>query len=385
MTTRRRFGRLRRLPSGRWQARYVGPNGRELTAPETFATKTDASRFLAAVEVDIGRGVWLDPTRGAVPLASYAEAWVEGRRVQGRPLATATMSLYRRRLALQILPALGSVPIDRISPAMVRAWYSGVTQVGATTAAQAYRLLHAIFATAVADGDLVRNPCQLKGAGQPAAPERPLVDRSQVEALTSEMPERLRALVLLAFWGGLRLGELLALEVGDLSLDASAGVGSVHICRQQQDVDRQTLVSAPKAGSVRTVHLPRPAVDALVEHLAVKGPSLPGARVFTRPDGQVLHAYDVHRYWDRARRQVGLPTLRVHDLRHAGLTLAAQTGATLAEVMRRAGHTTSRAALLYQHAAEDRDRDIAARMGAGPGAGVTPRSGRKGAAPGARA
>lgn len=59
---------------------------------------------------------------------------------------------------------------------------------------------------------------------------------------------------------------------------------------------------------------------------------------------------------------MGLLKARIHDLRHAGLTLAAQSGATLAEVMRRAGHTTSRAALLYQHAAEDRDRDLAARL-----------------------
>jgi len=71
----------------------------------------------------------------------------------------------------------------------------------------------------------------------------------------------------------------------------------------------------------------------------------------------------VHRHWHRARLAVDLPGLHVHDLRHAGLTLAAQTGATLAEVMRRAGHSTSRAALLYQHAAEDRDRELAARMG----------------------
>ena len=314
------------------------------------------------IEVDIGRGVWLDPTRGAVTLGVYAAAWLSARRVKGQPLAAATMNTYRRRLDAQIVPTLGNVPIDRITPAAVRSWYAVTTKVGATTAAQAYRLLHGVLATAVADGDLARNPCQVKGAGQPTTPERPLIDRSQVEALAAAMPSHLRALVLLAFWGGLRLGELLALEVGDLDLDAGGRSGSVRIERQQQDVDRQTLVTAPKVGSIRTVHLPTPAVEALLDHLRARGPALPGARVFTRPDGELLHGYDVHRYWNRARRGVGLPSLRVHDLRHAGLTLAAQAGATLAEVMRRAGHTTSRAALLYQHAAEDRDRDLAARM-----------------------
>jgi integrase len=53
----------------------------------------------------------------------------------------------------------------------------------------------------------------------------------------------------------------------------------------------------------------------------------------------------------------------LHDLRHAGLTLAAQSGATLAEVMRRAGHSSSRAAMIYQHAAERRDAEVAKRLG----------------------
>jgi integrase len=66
--------------------------------------------------------------------------------------------------------------------------------------------------------------------------------------------------------------------------------------------------------------------------------------------------------WRAARDQVGLPHVHFHDLRHAGLTLSAQAGATLAEVMRRAGHASSAAALRYQHAAERRDKDIAARL-----------------------
>ncbi len=64
------------------------------------------------------------------------------------------------------------------------------------------------------------------------------------------------------------------------------------------------------------------------------------------------------------RVDVGLPTAHFHDLRHAGLTLSAQSGATLAEVMRRAGHSSSAAAIRYQHAADRRDAEIAARLSA---------------------
>ena len=62
---RRRFGSLRRLPSGRWQGRYIGPNGRRYAAPTTFATKTDAARWLTAEEAAIMQGAWLDPAEAA--------------------------------------------------------------------------------------------------------------------------------------------------------------------------------------------------------------------------------------------------------------------------------------------------------------------------------
>jgi integrase len=95
----------------------------------------------------------------------------------------------------------------------------------------------------------------------------------------------------------------------------------------------------------------------------VRGPALPTARLFVRKDGTTLRAHHVHAAWSTARKRADLPDAHLHDLRHAGLTLAAQSGATLAEVMRRAGHSSSRAAMIYQHAAERRDAEVAERLG----------------------
>jgi len=359
---RRRFGRVRKLPSGRWQARYPGPDGRDRTAPQTFGAKTDAARFLVAAEADLGRGTWLDPTRGAVRLSDYADAWIGTRTVAGRPLRPRTVADYRALMARHITPSLGRLPLADVTPERVRLWHADVSKAGATVAAQSYRLVHAVLATATDEGTYSRNPCQLRGAGQPRAAERPLLSIGDVDALADGMPEHLRALVVLAYWGALRLGELLGLERRDLDLDPTAGTGSVRVERQQHDVAGVPVVGPPKAESTRTVNLPAPAVDALAAHLAGRPAGLPTARVFTRTDGTPLRHWDVHRYWRRARAAADLPTAHVHDLRHGGLTLAAQTGATLAEVMRRAGHSTSAAALRYQHAAEDRDRDLAARL-----------------------
>ena len=65
-----------------------------------------------------------------------------------------------------------------------------------------------------------------------------------------------------------------------------------------------------------------------------------------------------------ARRAIGRDDLTWHDLRHSAMTLVALTGATLPELMQRAGHSTPRAALHYQHAADDAQRRIAERLDA---------------------
>lgn len=367
-SSRRRFGRVRKLPSGRWQARYPGPDGRDRSAPSTFATKTDAARFLAAVEVDMGRGVWLDPLRSGVTLREYSQAWLAERTVRGRPLAVRTRETYQNSLDRWVLPALGGLPLDRITPAAVRRWHAETSAAtGPTATRQAYALLHAILATAVADDALPRNPCRIKGAGQARSDERPLLDVDQVQHLSAHMPENLRGLVDLAFWAHLRLGELLALRIGDIDLDA----GTVAVQRQVVETDAGPVESPPKAGSQRVVHLPPQGVSALAEHLRTRSPALPTARLFVRRDGRALRAHHVHAAWSTARRAADLPDVHLHDLRHAGLTLAAQSGATLAEVMRRAGHSSSRAAMIYQHAAERRDAEVAARLGR-LAAGTTP-------------
>ena len=76
MTGKRQFGAIRRLTSGRWQARYRDGGGRVVTAPQTFASKADAGRFLATVEADLARGTYLDPRAGRVTLAEWAAEWL---------------------------------------------------------------------------------------------------------------------------------------------------------------------------------------------------------------------------------------------------------------------------------------------------------------------
>jgi hypothetical protein len=88
---KRRFGRVRQLPSERWQARYAGPDGVDRPAPETFATKTDAEVWLTLKEAEIRLGDWINPDDGKISLADYARTWIEER----PGLRRKTVELYR--------------------------------------------------------------------------------------------------------------------------------------------------------------------------------------------------------------------------------------------------------------------------------------------------
>src|SRR4051812_32281990 len=200
VTRRRVFGTVRRLPSGRWQARYRAPDGVLLTAPRTFTTKLDANRYLAEIETTQVAGSWRDPRRAEISLRAYAESWIIERTVRGRPLARRTQDTYRNSLDRWILPFLGDEQLGKITAPVVRNWHSRLCEVaGPTAKRQAYSLLRAILNTAVDDDILHRNPCRVKGAGQPVAAERPLLDLGQVERINDHMPAHLQTLVTVAF------------------------------------------------------------------------------------------------------------------------------------------------------------------------------------------
>lgn len=94
---RRRFGRVRKLPSGKYQASFVGPNGKRQNAPDTFLTKTDASRWLAKVEADLSRGTWLDDELGRQPFGDYARTWLrDNTKIGPRYRETCTRNLRLR-------------------------------------------------------------------------------------------------------------------------------------------------------------------------------------------------------------------------------------------------------------------------------------------------
>ena len=165
--------------------------------------------------------------------------------------------------------------------------------------------------------------------------------------------------MLLAAFTGVRWGELVAVRRCDLDRDA----GTVRISRKFAELrDGRRVAGPPKsAAGLRVVALLAMLVDAMKRHLA-EFPAEDEELVFCGPIGAPLRRNNFHRSvrWSESVVQAGLPVgFHFHDLRHTGNNLAVASGASTRELMHRMGHGTMRAALIYQHATSDRDREIA--------------------------
>ena len=166
-------------------------------------------------------------------------------------------------------------------------------------------------------------------------------------------------MVQLAAWCALRFGELIELRRSDIDLKA----GKIMIRRAAVGVGGRIVVGTPKSSAgVRDVAIPPHLLPVVREHLAAHAGWGRDGLLFPSTTGDHLHRNSFFRMWAKARTAAGRSDLRFHDLRHTGAVLAAQTGATLAELMGRLGHSTPTMALRYQHAAQDRDAEIARLM-----------------------
>ncbi|MDX3430314.1 tyrosine-type recombinase/integrase [Streptomyces sp. ME01-18a] len=353
---RRRFGSVRKLPSGRFQARYPGPDGLMRSAPETFPTQTDGDRWLVRKEAEILDGRWKNPD-DKVLFGVYADAWFKE-----HDYAATTRERNGSALRLHVLPTFANVVLSEITTPQIRRWRAGLLEsgVGEATVAKAYQILRAIMNTAVDDEVIQRNPCRIKGAGAAKTAERPFLDVTEVFQLADAVPARFRVFILLAAFTGLRFGELAALQRHDVDLERRTVSVRRALAETRSD---GILVKAPKSvAGVRTVAFPASLTESLAAHLAAYAEPGRTGLVFTGARGGQLRRNNFRRLWLRALETTGLGDVHFHDLRHTGNTLAATGGATTRELMQRMGHSSVRAALIYQHLVNGRDHAIAAHV-----------------------
>ena len=371
------FGTAHKLPSGRYRAMYRGPDGRRYTAPKTFLTEKDARGWLSLRQSEIIRNAWMPPEADeqATPKLSfetYATTWMAQRDLKDR-----TREHYQKLLDEHIVPTFGSLPIASITADDVRTWHAKLGNKTPTLRAHCYGLLRTIMGTALSDGKIKVNPCVIRGAGSARRVHkiRPAT-LEEIATITQEMPEQYQAMVLLAGWCALRFGELTELRRRDiiivepsadeLTTAAASGdeppepYGIVRVERAVVRTEEGFTVTTPKSDAGRRdVEIPPHLLPAIKGHLKDHVDEERDALLFPAIQGGHMAPASLYRHFYKARSAANRDDLRWHDLRHSGAVLAAATGATLAELMARLGHSTPAAAMRYQHAARGRDREIA--------------------------
>jgi len=361
----RGWGHIRKLPSGRFQASYMDPNAKEVRhyASMTYTAREDAEHWLINERRSMELKRWVAPAlrraeakMKSETVADYAKRWIAERKLRPR-----TREGYESKLRLHITPtALGRTPIADLTAQAVRSWYAGLGDTHRTRNAHAYAMLHAVCATAVGDGLLTANPCQIIGAmNTPTQRQAVIPTVGQLAALAEAVPERFRALILLKAWCGMRWGEVTELRRSDIDGDCEV----VFISRAVTHRNGKCHIDTVKQKKPHAVVIPPHIRADLKHHLEVHTAKSGDALLFPASRGG-CHLNDrVFRdYLDPALAKAGIKDdMRVHDLKHYAGTQTARV-ASLAETMSRLGHRTVKTSLVYQSVVSGRDAEIAAAL-----------------------
>jgi integrase len=353
---------VERLPSGAYRGRL---NYKSRTYRSTHDTPKAAAAWIQRTRRELVAGTYVDqelvdPETGK-PLpptfGEYSLTWLAERKLKPRTRAEYTAMLVNFK-------PLDHYRLDQLDRDKIKDWHKGLT-LAETRKAHVYGLCRAILNGAVDDEHIMVNPCRIKGAGVMKRTSRTEVPTAvQVHALADAMPTaKYRTMTLLSAWCGLRFGETTELRRKDVALDDKGNPVAIRVRRAVVHVGGQAVIGDPKSeAGIRDVAIP-PHIREDVKDYLDTIPGKPERLLFpgTRT-GAHMKPSSLYKPWYTARDTVGLPTLRWHDLRHFAGTTAAQSGATLAEVQARLGHSTVTAALRYQHAASGRDEEIAEAM-----------------------
>ncbi|WP_182878532.1 tyrosine-type recombinase/integrase [Mycobacteroides abscessus] len=382
----RQFGNIRKLPSGRYQARYPSPvDGSSTPAPTTFTTKKAAAAYLAEVQTDIERGRWKSAEQlaaeeaeaaaeraGTLTIAQLGDVWMESIPSENHRVISAS------RLRRFINPELGDILVTELTRERCEKWHRDMEErlcPGAPTQrTRTYAALHAMLKLAVHMDLIAASPLRIKGllVDRPAR-EPQTATPAEVDQLAAAMPPELSMFLQISAWCGLRLGEVNGLQIGDITVDRTTPCPLLPVVRiqirrhvvQGRGTGSMTIVPGSKAtGRTESVVVPPHLHVALWKHIEKYARHVepqwvfPGTRTVDMPVGPAT----VDRRWRIARGKCDMEHLIFHDLRRTSSTTAAMAGATVGELKERLRHRSSEAAERYIVAARGADAELAHRM-----------------------
>ncbi len=390
-----RFGYVRKLPSGRYQSSYLGPDGKRHNAPATFTHKADAQAWVTAERRLIEYGDWTSPgarveelkaaeraeaerqaaearaaeARRTIPTVSqWMEICITERQARSRrPIKQTTADNYRKLARLNVHGTrLGNMRITEVKRADIHEWrWSGPPSRTRTQGPKSYELLVSVFDDAVVAEIIDTTPCTLRGAGSPERVREPeSLSMEEVDRFLGAVQEPwARAALTLQVTCGLRIGEVLALRSKDLDLEDGTVTVAGTVAKVGPTGERQLVVQTPKTrASLRTLSLLPDTIPDLLRWRESRGDLKPNALLFCDAFGKPLNDDVLRRLQKKAAASIGRTELKDHDLRSTAATLAAAAGASVREIQSMLGHTTPSMALKYQTATRERDAERARNM-----------------------
>jgi integrase len=343
---------------------------------KSFTRKGDADRFAAKITTDLERGHYIDPDAPKKPLREVCDGWLKS--AEHRP---ATAQGAERQFRIWVYPYLGDRAIGGLKRGDVESWLKILRKsLAESTCAIIYGRLKAVLTWAVHNDMIVKNPCNGIKAPSPRRPEIVPLPQEAVAALVAAAPPRYRSMILLAAGSGLRMGELVGLELRDLDLER----GEVHVRQQALRLDQGgPYLGPPKTdSSYRTVPLAKGVVEALSEHVrrfpptSVEmvdrtDPRRPHKRtallVFPSGGGQAaINGGNWSGVWSNTRKRANVAlegadspvrvpqSASMHDLRHFYASLLISHRESIKTVQKRLGHAKPSVTLdVYTHLFEE--------------------------------
>ncbi len=344
--------------------------GKRRQRSKSFKTKKEAQTALTQWLREIDTGAAVDRSRQTV--AQMMAYWLE---TYARIHVNAwSYSCYERTIRVHITPALGAIPMQKLTPDMLQTFYADKLAAGCGT--RTIELCHMRLKQALTQalrlGLVARNVADFVSPPPDRPKEMETWDLAQARQFLTVTDQSIHGPIwTLAVATGMRRGELLGLRWQDVAFERRV----VHV--------RQAIGLTPHGGadtkppksksSRREVPVPDAMISALREHkrcqnerrLALGEAWQDHDLVFPTSIGTPINPNSLKRDYDRLVTLAGLPRIRIHDQRHTHVTLAIQQGSNIKAVSKRVGHATTSITMdLYAHVLPEMHVEVADKMGA---------------------
>jgi integrase len=349
------------------------PDGRRKQKWHTIrGTKNDAVRRLTEILHSLDSGLYIEPSKLTVEI--YLEKWLE---VVKANITGKTFERYQEIVRRHLAPALGTLPLPKLTPLHIQSHYSKALEKGrldgsgglsAQTVLHHHRILREALHQAVRWQLLARNPADAVDPPKPKRTEmRALSESETAWLLEVTAGTRLYVPILLAVTTGVRRGELLAVRWRDIDLDNE----TLAVRRSIEETRSGIKFKEPKtAKGRRLISLPALTVEILRDHRAqqqAEKDKLGGFYhendlVLSAPDGQIWKPETFTGLYFKMTRRVGIK-LRFHDLRHTHASHLLRAGVNAKIVSERLGHSTVGITLdVYSHVLPGMQVEAASRI-----------------------